>query len=45
MRWLDSITVTIAIKVMDMNLSKLGETVENRGAWPAMVHGVAKSLL
>ena len=28
---------------MDMNLSKLWETVENRGAWHAAVHGVTKS--
>ena len=28
---------------MDMNLSKLREIVENRGAWRATVHGVAKS--
>ena len=28
MRWLDSITV-----LMNMNLSKLWETVEDRGAW------------
>ena len=28
---------------MDMNLSKLQETVEDRGAWCAIVHGVAKS--
>ena len=27
----------------DMNLSKLQETVEDRGAWRAAVHGVAKS--
>ena len=45
MKWLDSITITITLKLMDMNLSKLGETVENRRAWPAMAHGVAKSLL
>ena len=26
-----------------MNLSKLQETVEDKGAWPAAVHGVAKN--
>ena len=35
MRWLDSITDT-----MDMDLSKLREIVEDRGAWRAVVHGV-----
>ena len=38
MRWLDDI-----IDSMDMNLSKLRETVEVRGAWYAVVHGVTKS--
>ena len=38
MRWLDSIT-----DPMDMNLSKLREIVEDRGAWHATVHRVAKS--
>ena len=28
---------------MDMNLSKLWETVEDRGAWHAVAHGVAKN--
>ena len=27
----------------DMNLSKLQEIVKDREAWPAAVHGVAKS--
>ena len=38
MRWLGSITNS-----MDMNLSKLQKTVENRGAWCAIVHGVVNS--
>ena len=38
MIWLDSITDS-----MDMNLSNLWETGEDRGAWYTTVHGVAKS--
>ena len=38
MRWLESITDS-----MDMNLSKLRETAEDRGDWFATVHGVTKS--
>ena len=37
-RWLDSFTDS-----MDMNLSKLRKVVEDRGAWCATVHGVAKN--
>ena len=37
-RWIDSITDST-----DMNLSKLWETAEGRGAWCVAVHGVAES--
>ena len=31
------------VNLMDMNVSKLQETVEDREAWHAAVHGVPKS--
>ena len=37
-RWLDSVTNS-----MDMNLSRLQEIVEDREAWCAAGHGIAKS--
>ena len=39
MRWLNSSTDSI-----NMNMSKIQEMVEDRGAWCVTVHGVAKTL-
>jgi len=38
MNWLDGIKNS-----MDMNLSKLWKTVEDRRAWCATAHGIAKN--
>ena len=38
MRWSDGI-----IDSLDMSLSKLWETVKDREAWRAVVHGITKS--
>ena len=39
MKWLDSITDS-----MEVNLSKLQETVKDREAWRAAIHGVGHNL-
>ena len=33
----------VSVDSMDMNLSKVQETVEDRRVWQATVHGVAES--
>ena len=38
MKWLDSVT-----EATKLNLTQLRETVEDRRAWRAVVHGVTKS--
>ena len=38
MRWLEGITNSV-----DMNLSKVRETVKDRDAWWAAIHGVTES--
>ena len=38
MRWLDGVA-----DAMDLSLSEVRELVMDREAWPAVIHGVAKS--
>ena len=38
MKWLASLSQS-----MDINMSKLWEIVEDRGAWHAAIHGITKS--
>ena len=38
MRWVDSI-----IDLIYINLRKVWEVVEDRGAWQAAIHGIAKN--
>ena len=38
MRWLDGVTDSVYV-----NLRKIGDLAEDRGAWRATAHGVAKS--
>ena len=39
----DEVVLNGIVDTMDVNLNKLPETVTDRGAWCAAVHGVTKS--